>query len=216
MAAFGRVAYLREMEITLFSSPELKSALSANARLRRFAKDEILIRAGEEIAFIPIVLKGCVRVLREDEQGREIFLYYLLPGETCALSLTCCQAGAKSMVRAVTEEETELLQVPVKLTEEWYKFPEWKAFVSANYNDRFARLIHMIDLIAFSKMDEQVLNYLQQRARALGRRVLPITHQQVAEELNTHREAITRLLKTLEKKGHVRLGRNSIEILTLL
>lgn len=199
----------------MFATPALRKEISENARLRKFNKDETLIKPGDEIKFIPIVVKGCVRILRQDTEGREVFLYYLFAGETCAMSLTCCQAGAKSMIRAVTEEDTEVLQIPVKLTEDWYKYPEWKAYVSANYNNRFAQLINVIDLIAFSHMDDQLLHYLQQRARALGSTTLQITHQQIAEELNTRREAITRLLKTLEKKGVVRLGRNSIELSAL-
>lgn len=201
------------MEISLFSSADLKRELEVNSRTRRFDADEDLIRSGDEILFIPIVLKGCIRVLRQDEEGHEVFLYHLYPGQTCAMSLTCCQAGRKSMIRAVAEEETEVLQIPVKLTEDWFKYPEWKAYVSSNYNQRFAELISVIDLIAFSHMDEQLLHYLRERARARHSNRLELTHQQIAEELNTHREAITRLLKTLEKKGVVSLGRNSIELL---
>jgi len=203
------------MNIPSFFSAELRQEIANNARLRKFQKEEDLIRPGDEILFIPIVLKGCVRVLRQDNEGKEVFLYHIFPDQTCAMSLTCCQAGNKSMIRAVAEEDTEVLQVPVKLTEDWFKYPEWKAYVSSNYNQRFAELIQVIDLVAFSGMDQQVLHYLQQRARARQTTSLQITHQQIAEELNTRREVITRLLRALENKGIVRLGRNSIEILTL-
>lgn len=201
------------MELTIFSSPELKASIAANARARKIAAGDELMRPGNDILFIPIVLSGCIRILRQDEEGHEVFLYHLFPGQTCAMSLTCCQAGRKSMVRAVAEEDSEILQIPVELTEDWYRFPEWKAYVSSNYNQRFAELINVIDLIAFSHMDQQVLHYLRERAKAQNTEVLHITHQQIAEELNTHREAITRLLKALEKKKIVSLGRNSIHIL---
>jgi CRP/FNR family transcriptional regulator, anaerobic regulatory protein len=198
------------MDKALFATPALNREISANARVRKFSRDETLIKPGDDIHFVPIVLKGSVRILRQDADGREVFLYYLFPGETCAMSLTCCQAGAKSMIRAVTEEETEVLQIPVELTGELYKYPEWKAYVSANYNRRFAQLISVIDLVAFAHMDEQLLNYLRQRGQALGVKTLKITHQQIAGELNLHREAVTRLLRTLENKGFVKLGRGSI------
>ena len=197
-----------------FSSPELRQAIAENARKRKFDRDEDLIRAGEEIQFIPIVLSGCVRVLRQDEEGREIFLYHLFPGDTCAVSLTCCQTGMKSMIRAVSEEPTEVLMIPARLADDWYQYPEWRAYVGSNYNQRFSQLLQVVDLIAFSHMDEQVLNYLRQRSKAQGQSVLQLTHQQIADELHTHREAITRLLRALEKKGIVKLGRNSIELCT--
>ena len=118
------------------------------------------------------------------------------------------------MIRAIAEDDTTLLQIPVKLTEDWYRFPEWKAYISNNYNNRFAELMQVIDLIAFQNMDKQLLHYLQQRSRALNTRFLEITHQEIADELHAHREAISRLLRIMEQKQFVKLGRNSIEILT--
>jgi CRP/FNR family transcriptional regulator len=129
------------------------------------------------------------------------------------MAINCCQAGKKSMVKAIAEDDTEVLQVPVKLVEEWFKYPEWKTYVNSTYSNRFAELIEVIDLIAFSNMDEQVLHYLQERARAVNTRALYITHQQIADELHTRREVISRLLRTMEEKDLVRLGRNTIELL---
>lgn len=197
----------------IFTDPQLVEELDKFGRLKTFEKDEYLIEPGDDVVFIPIVLKGCIRILRQDEEGREVFLYHLYPGQTCAMSLTCCQAGKKSMIKAVAEDDTEVLQIPVKQTEDWFKYPEWKAYVSNNYNNRFAELMQVVDLIAFNNMDKQLLHYLQERSKALHTKTLDITHQQIADELHTHREAISRLLRTMEQKGMVRLGRNSIEIL---
>ena len=176
-------------------------------------RDGVLINPGDEILFIPIVLKGSVRILRQEDNGKEVFLYHLFPGQTCAMSLTCCQSGRKSMIRAVAEDEVEILQIPVEVTEEWYRFPEWKSFISNNYSNRFAELMEVIDLIAFSNMDRQLFHYIQERMKALQTKSLEITHQQIADELHSHREAISRLLRTMEQKGIVRLGRNSVELL---
>ena len=173
------------------------------------------MKPGDDVLFIPIVLKGSIRVIRQDADGSEIFLYHLYPGQTCAMSLTCCQSGKKSMIRAVAENDSELLQVPVKFTEDWYKYPEWKAYISNNYNNRFAELMQVIDLIAFNKMDKQLLHYLEERSKALNTRFLEITHQEIADELHAHREAISRLLRTMEQKKLVKLGRNNIEVLTV-
>lgn len=199
---------------SIFSDPELNSEIEKNAKRKVIPKGTVLIKPGDEIIFIPIVVKGSIRIIRQDLDGQEVFLYHLYPGQTCAMSLTCCQSGKKSMIKAVAEDDAEILQIPIKQTEDWYKYPEWKAYISNNYNNRFAELMQVIDLIAFSNMDKQLLHYLEERSKALNTRVLEITHQEIADELHAHREAISRLLRTMEQKKMVRLGRNNIEVLT--
>jgi len=199
---------------TLFSDPDLNSEIEKNGKHKIIEKGALLIRPGDEIIFIPIVLKGSIRIIRQGLDAQEVFLYHLYPGQTCAMSLTCCQSGKKSMIKAIAETDSEILQIPVRLTEEWYKYPEWRAYISANYNNRFAELLQVIDLIAFSNMDKQLLHYLEERSKALNTRVLEITHQQIADELHAHREAISRLLRVMEQKKLVKLGRNNIEVLT--
>ncbi|MGP8216098.1 MAG: Crp/Fnr family transcriptional regulator [Bacteroidia bacterium] len=196
-----------------FHDPALINEIKRHSRTKILEKDEILISPGDEIVFLPVVLKGCIRIIRQGDNGQEVFLYHLYPGQTCAMSLSCCQAGKKSMVKGVIEDKTEVLLIPVKETESLDAYPEWKTFVNKNYSDRFAELIQVIDLIAFSNMDKQLLHYLQERAKALNTKVLEITHQQIADELHTHREAISRLLRVMEQKKIVHLGRNSIELL---
>lgn len=200
---------------TLFTDPELISEIDSHARVKTLEKDEIIIKPGDPIVYIPIVLKGSIRIIRQDDDGKEVFLYHLYPGQTCAMSLTCCQSGKKSMIKAITEDKCELLQIPVDQTEHWFKYNEWKAYISNNYNNRFAELLQVIDLIAFSNMDTQLLHYLEERSKANNTRVLEITHQEIADELHSHRETISRLLRTMENKGLVKLGRNNVEVLTL-
>jgi CRP/FNR family transcriptional regulator len=195
-----------------FTDLALKREIIQQARVRNFHQDHVITQPGDEILFIPIVLSGCLRILRQNDDGQEVFLYHLYPGQTCAMSLTCCQSGKKSMIKAIAELESRLIMIPVKLTEDWFRFPEWKAYISNNYQTRFAELLQVIDLIAFSNMDKQLLHYIKERAKALNVKVLDITHQEIAEELHTHREAISRLLRTMEQKGLVKLGRNSIQI----
>lgn len=199
---------------SLFTDKELLSEIEHNSRHKAFPKDTIITKPGDEILFVPIVTKGNIRIIRQNNEGQEVFLYHLYPGQTCAMSLTCCQAGQKSMIKAVAEVDTEIVQVPVKLMDEWFKFPEWKMYISSNYQNRFAELMEVIDLIAFNNMDKQLLHYLQERSKALNTRILELTHQQIADELHTHREAISRLLRTMEQKKLVKLGRNNIEVLT--
>lgn len=199
---------------SLFTDKELLSEIEKNSRKKSFPKDTVITKPGDEILFIPIVVKGSIRILRQNADGQEAFLYHLYPGQTCAMSLTCCQAGKKSMIKAVAEVDTEIVQIPVKLMEEWFRFPEWKTYISSNYQNRFAELMEVIDLIAFNNMDKQLLHYLQERSKALNTRVLELTHQQIADELHTHREAVSRLLRTMEQKKLVKLGRNNIEVLS--
>jgi CRP/FNR family transcriptional regulator len=198
---------------SIFTDPALIAEIKNKARVKTIPKDTVLMRPGDEIFFIPIVLSGSIRIIRQEPDGREVFLYHLYPGQTCAMSLTCCQAGKKSMIRAVAESDAEILQIPVQLTEDWYAYPEWKAYISNNYSNRFEELLQVIDLIAFSHMDRQLLHYLEERSKALNTRILDITHQEIADELRAHREAISRLLRTMEQKKLVKLGRNSIELL---
>ncbi|MBS1689812.1 MAG: Crp/Fnr family transcriptional regulator [Bacteroidetes bacterium] len=130
------------------------------------------------------------------------------------MAINCCQSHKESMVKAVAEDETEVLQIPANLVEEWFKYPEWKTYINNAYSQRFAELLEVIDLIAFHNMDKQVLNYLNKKAKATNSKTITITHQQIADELHTHREAISRLLRTMEQKHIVRLGRNTIELLS--
>ena len=201
--------------ISIFSDHLLNAEIEKYARHKTFKKGEILINAGDNIIFIPLVLKGSIRVIRQDFEGAESYLYHLYPGQTCAMSLTCCQSGKKSMIKAIAEDDTEILQIPIIQTEDWFKYPEWKAYISNNYTNRFAELLQVIDLIAFSKMDKQLLHYLEERSKALNTRILEITHQEIADELHVHRETISRLLRVMEEKKLVRLGRTNLEVLTL-
>lgn len=200
-------------QVHFFTTPALLEDIQQNAKLISFDKDDVLIEPGDEIMFLPIVTKGCIRIIRSDDDGNEVFLYHLYPGQTCTMSLTCCQTGGKSMIKAIAEDFTEMLQVPVHKTQEWYIYPEWKAFIDTHYQNRFAELMQVIDLIAFSHMDKQLHHYLEERCKASNTTVLDITHQEIAEELHTHREVISRLLRTMEQKNLVKLGRNNIELL---
>ena len=196
-----------------FTDPKLLDEIKKFTRTKTIKAGETLITPGDKIVFVPIVLKGVLRIIRQWGGDKEIFLYHLYPGQTCAMAINCCQGDKISAVKAIAEDDTEVLQVPVNRIDEWFKFPEWKMFINSTYGQRFTELIEVVDLIAFSNMDKQVLHYLQQRGRAAGSKKISITHQQIADELHTHREAISRLLRTMEEKKLVRLGRNTIELL---
>ncbi|HEY8782097.1 MAG TPA: Crp/Fnr family transcriptional regulator [Mucilaginibacter sp.] len=203
----------QNMNPTLFSDPKLLDEIKKFTRTKSVKAGDTLISTGDKIVFLPIVLKGVLRIIRQGADDKEIFLYHLYPGQTCAMAINCCQTNKISTVNAIAEDDSEVLQIPVNLIDDWFKYPEWKNFINSTYGQRFAELIEVIDLIAFSNMDKQVLHYLQERGKAANTKIINITHQQIADELHTHREAVSRLLRTMEQKNIVRLGRNTIEIL---
>lgn len=198
---------------SIFSDTALIQEITSKSRKKKLSKDEVLILPGDTLVFVPIVLSGVLRIVREDAEGREVFLYHLYPSQTCAMAVNCCQSRKKSMIKVIAEDEAEVLLVPTDLIDQLFKYPGWKEFINNTYSSRFAELIDVIDLIAFSSLDKKILNYLERKKEALSTSALLITHQQIATELNTHREAISRLLRTMEQKGIVKLGRNTIELL---
>lgn len=174
-----------------------------------------LIRPGEYIRSVPIIIKGSVKILRPDPEGREALLYYLSGMDTCAMSLTCCLSSKRSEITAVVEEETELITIPVEKVDEWMcRFLTWKQFVFQTYQKRFDSLLTTIDDVIFHKLDERLLTYLQKKISSCQCSVLSITHEEIAQELATSREVISRLLKQLEKRGHLKLMRNKIAMLS--
>jgi len=200
------------MKSFLFTDKNLQHEVDAVAIHKTIPAQFILMNPGDIIRYIPIVLKGSLRIILQNPNGDEYFLYHIFPGESCALSLTCCQAHKVSEIKAVAEDDTDMLLVPVNNVDEWMKYPEWKKFVSNTQAQRFTELLETIEMMAFSKLDEQLWHYLVKRAQATGSNTLHITHQQIANELHSPREVITRLLNQLQKLKKVVLGRNLIEV----
>jgi CRP/FNR family transcriptional regulator len=208
---------LKESLITQFPyffEEDLKKEILAKSRVREAEVGEIIMDIGQVIEHIPLVIKGSIKVNREDQEGNELFLYYLEPGHACATSITCCFAGQKSSIRATAEEFTRFLAIPVQESDEWIlKYRSWKNFVMNTYAERFEELLRTIDQLAFKKMDHRLAKYLRDKADLHDSHELAISHQEIAYDLNTSREVVSRLLKQLEKMGTIRLGRNRIELL---
>lgn len=184
------------------------------SELMEFNEGDILIDYGDPISHIPLVIDGSVKVSREGEEGKEIFLYYLMAGDTCATSFSCCMIQKRSEIIAISEENSKVLMIPMELANEWIsKYKSWREFVFTMYDDRMFSMIDTIDRLAFSNLDQQVLEYLEQKYFATGKDVIDTTHQQIAVDLNVSREAISRLLKKLENSGKVKLGRNKIQLI---
>jgi len=200
------------MKTFSFTDKNLQRDFNEAAIRKSIPAQFTLMNPGDVISYIPIVLKGSLRIILQNQNGDEYFLYHIFPGESCALSLTCCQANKVSEVRAVAEDDTDLLLVPFSCIDVWMKYPEWKKFVSNTQAQRFTELLETIEMVAFSKLDEQLWHYLVKRVQANGSNTLHITHQQIANELHSPREVITRLLNQLQGHKKIVLGRNLIEV----
>jgi CRP/FNR family transcriptional regulator len=197
----------------IFSDPELQESFANSTEIMRLPEGATLIQPGETIQFIPFVKSGCLRVLRQNEEGDEMFLYHVNAGETCAMSLTCCNARSVSEVKAISEEPTELFTIPIEKIEEWQRFKEWRNFLAFTYKSRFETMLKTIDDLAFQNMDERLWKYLLARSKAKNTLNLHIGHEEIAHELNIQRESATRLLKKLKDLGYVETGRGIITLL---
>ena len=192
----------------------LQEAIIREGFLKTFKRGMVTQEIGSYVKFVPLVSKGTLKVLREDDNGNEIFLYYLHAGDSCSMAFSCCMMHKKSEVRTVVVEDVELIAIPIRFVDEWMmKFHSWKNFVMKSYDSRMMELIQTIDEIAFLKMDERLINYLNRKAEAIGESIIYSTHQEIAQDLNASREAVSRLLKKLEKQEVLVIGRNKITLL---
>lgn len=200
-----------------FLEKELQQEILKVGVPKTFHTNETLIREGQFITSFPLVLKGLIRISRNNDEGNELLLYYLKANEVCAMALTCCMANLTSNVKAIAEEETEVILIPVALLDTWMvKYVTWKQFVMQTFQSRFRELINTVDSIAFLKLDERLVKYFIDRHQQSGATTFNGTHQDLALQLNTSREVISRLLKKLEKQGKIELSRNFINFSGLL
>lgn len=195
---------------------ELVNEIEQQAQFNTFSANEVLMRKGQYIRSTMLVLSGLIKVYREDDEGNEFLMYYLKPGEACALSLVCAAKHEASPIMAKTVVETEVMMVPVDSMSEWMsKYKSWYQFVIETYRTRFDELLATLDNVAFRSMDERLEFYLKRAKEVQQTTMLNISHQEIANELNTSREVISRLLKKMEQKGMVKLNRNTIELKNL-
>lgn len=206
---------LIRLNFPVFHDPDLIRSMAEAARWEKHEEETELVPIGSFPKWIPLVTKGAIKVSRVDEDGEELFLYYLYPGQTCALTLNCCMNDKPSEVQAVAETGTEYLALPRAQVQQWMMgFDEWRNFTLQAYDERYENLIATIDAIAFQRLDKRLLQFLSDKSIAMGSANLSITHKKLAEEMHSSREVISRLLKQLEKLGKVQLGRNQITLLS--
>lgn len=197
------------------SEPNLQKEIARVGGIREFKAGEVIMNIGSYVKTVPLLTKGSIKVVREEEEAeREMLLYYLNAGETCSMSFSCCMMDKKSDIRTTAEDDSTIIAIPLKYVNEWMsKYPSWRNFVMRSYDSRMQEMVKTLDSIAFKKMDERLLKYLIKRGDAHNSKIINSTHQEIADDLNASRESISRLLKQLEKKGVVTLERNKIVLL---
>jgi CRP/FNR family transcriptional regulator len=183
---------------------------------REFKENSTIIEVGDYIKSMPLLISGAIKILREDEHGEELVLYYLEKGDTCAMTLSCCMGQTKSKIRAVAETNVELIMLPKEKMAEWLgKYKSWQTYILQTYHNRMDELLEALDTIAFLKMDERLFKYLKDKAMVTHNDILHVTHKEISEDLHTSRVVISRLLKKLENENKIQLHRNSIKVLVL-
>lgn len=175
-----------------------------------------IIDIGDYIKHMPLILSGAIKVMREDEQGDDLILYFVEQGDTCAMTITCCMGETKSEIRAIAETDTRLIMIPVQKMQEWmHKYKSWQSFVLQSYHERMKELLEAVDTIAFLKMDERLFKYLRDKAMVNRDDLIKTTHQEIAQDMHTSRVVVSRLLKKLETENKIKLHRNSIKVIDL-
>lgn len=206
------------MNVAIDLSDKFEKALveeiNFHGKIMEFKEGDVIMDYGRMIRYMPLILKGTIKVLRQDEEGREILLYYLSDKEACSMAYAFCMEAKQSEVRAIAEEDSTVIAIPPAKLDEWLcKYPTWKSFIMQSFNDRFLELIKSLENIAFKKLDERLINYLKEKQRITGSSAIKISHHQIAEELGSSRVVISRLLKTLENENKLLLYRNEIKLL---
>ena len=193
--------------------PGLIEIIEKEAVQRSFNAGDIIMRTGQYIKSTALVLEGRIKIYRENQDGGEFLMYYLEPGQACAVSMICAMQSETSEIMAKAEEDTEVLMIPVQLMDDLMnKFKSWYQFVIQTYRSRFDELLSVVDNIAFHNMDERLEFYLKRYADKTGKKIMEVSHQQIADDLNSSREVISRLLKKMEQRNLVKLHRNMIEL----
>lgn len=205
---------LLDQVVEFRSSSELRKRLYELSTLKTLKKGEVMMSENSYIRSIPIVISGSLAVLRTDDEDKEILLYYIKPGESCIMSFLGGIHNEKSKIKAVAEEVTEILFLPIEKVRILIKeYPQWLDYIFRLYHKRFEELLEVVNAVAFKKVDERLLSLLRKKVDLTGSKTIEATHEQLANELGTARVVISRLLKQLEDAGVVTLGRNKIQLL---
>jgi len=200
------------LQLSFFREPDLKQAIVEKGKLVEVPAGTPILNEGAYVKTVPVLLKGLVKVVRE-EAGKEILLYYIYPLESCIVSIHCGINQIKSNVKAITEDDSVALLLPSQYLENWQRnFPSFNSFILKLYQKRFDDVLDAFNALAFQRLDDRLISYLESKAKALESKKIEMTHQDLGDELGTARETVSRILKKLEVEDRVKLHRGWIEL----
>jgi CRP/FNR family transcriptional regulator len=210
---------LREKFIKYYSpifEEELIKQILEIGNFDKIKAGELLVDIGDDLTHIPLIFDGAVKVIRQAKEGGELALYYLKPGDTCAISFINCIESKKSVFEAVIESDLEAVFVPVDKIDEWLvKYKSWRRYIIDSYHFRLMGMLESIDDLAFKDLHERLIKYLVEKVNRSNKKTIQITHQEIANDLNTSRVVITRIMKQLQDEGKIISTRNKIKVLKL-
>lgn len=182
--------------------------------VHHFEKNDIVLKENSYVKVVPLVIHGLIKIYKEEENGNEVLLYYIKPGETCIVSVMAGEKGEKVTVKGVVEEDCKVILIPKdKLYNLRKNFPNWNLYIYEQFNDKFDEVIDMVKVLTFSNKEKRLEDYLIKKANLNTSNVVRKSHQEIANELGSSREVISRLLKKLEKEGKIELSLRNIKIL---
>ncbi len=198
----------------MLNQKQFVEELARSVQVRTVKSGDVLMEYGDYVRQIPLVVSGIVKVLRVTDEGEERLLYYLSDGEACAAAFSCCMIQKRSEFKTIAVKDSQLWFIPLNHGDKWMStFAVWRNFVFTTFDRKMMDLIDLVDSLSFSKLDDQLLNYLEHQSILSNKNSIKITHYEISKDLNVSREAVSRLLKNMEKQGKVKLERNKITLL---
>ncbi len=195
---------------------DLLEEISQFSAVKEFQSGDVIVRTGQHLTSAMVVLRGAIKIYREGEEGGEFFLYYLQSGQACAMSMSCLRHQEQSQVMGMAVEDSEVMMIPMAKVNQWVReYKSWQEFVINTYRNRFEEVLEVLDNIAFRGMDERLEFFLKRESQKAKSNILHVSHQSIANDLNTSREVISRLLKKMEQNNLLILQRNQIELIDL-
>ena len=203
-----------EFQLPFIKEDGFKNEVIAKSKVVEVEAGTPILQEGSYVKAVPILLNGLVKVVKQESGGREMLLYYIYPLESCIISINCGLNDLKSRAKAIAEEKSKALMIPATIIRDWQRsYPSFNEFILNLYQKRFDNVLDAYNAVAFQRLDQRLLSYLNARTSALNSREIKATHQDLGDELGTARETISRMLKKLESEGKVKLHRGSIEVL---
>lgn len=184
-------------------SSELANEILENSTVVEIPENTEVMHEGQYVKAVPIVTSGLIKVFTRNED-KELLLYYIQPGESCIMTFDACLKNMPSKVYASTEKKSAVLLMSSENVFRWMKdYPELNSLFFLQYNIRYNELLNMINQLLFEKMDTRILEYLKSKVKLSGKNPLKISHRQIANDLGTAREVVSRIMKKLENDGKV-------------